>query len=56
MKPGSKYHPLYLHLSQSGQEEVTLSIPEIERLIGTRLPRSARTTRGWWSNRERGAV
>jgi len=56
MKAGSKYHPLYHHLTQSGQDEITLTLSEIEQLVGGRLPDTARTQRAWWSNRERGAV
>lgn len=50
MKPGSKYAPLYQHLRRSGQDELSLSFAEIERLIGGRLPASS-ARRGWWSNR-----
>ncbi|NUM47273.1 MAG: helix-turn-helix transcriptional regulator [Anaerolineales bacterium] len=51
MKVGSKYHPLYLVLSTSGQEEISLSLKEIETLLGHPLPLSAYQNKGWWSNR-----
>ena len=56
MKGGSKYHPLYEHLRQSDQDELTLTFAAIEALLGERLPPSARTRRAWWSNRRQGAV
>lgn len=56
MKEGTKYYPLYDHLKQSGQDELTLTFLAIEVLLGDRLPNSARTQRAWWSNRSQGAV
>jgi DNA-binding XRE family transcriptional regulator len=56
MKPGDKYWPLLEYLRQSGQDVVTLSLVEIEALLGGPLPESARQSRGWWSNRSSGAV
>lgn len=56
MKPGSKYYPLYAYLRQSGVDEVTVGLTAVESLLGTPLPASAWTQRGWWSNRTRGAV
>lgn len=56
MKPGSKYYPLYQHLGQRQQATVTLTLAEIESLIGSKLPISAKTQRGWWSNRNTGAL
>jgi DNA-binding transcriptional regulator YiaG len=55
MKTGTKYHPLYDRLRQSGQDEVTLTFAAIEALLGQRLPATARSQRAWWSNRNRGA-
>jgi DNA-binding XRE family transcriptional regulator len=55
-KEGSKYYPLYVHLLQSGQDELTLTFSAIETLLDGRLPATARTQRGWWSNRGQGAV
>jgi DNA-binding XRE family transcriptional regulator len=56
MKENSKYWRLYTHLQTCGQDELSLTFAEIERLLGTGLPNSARTRRAWWSNRNRGAV
>jgi transcriptional regulator with XRE-family HTH domain len=56
MKEGTKYHPLYAHLQQSSQDEILLTITEIERLLGLMLPATARTQRAWWSNRSSGSV
>jgi DNA-binding transcriptional regulator YiaG len=56
MKAGSKYHPLYSHLQQAEGSPITLTFAEIEQLLGTSLPGSARLRVGWWSNRSRGAV
>jgi DNA-binding XRE family transcriptional regulator len=56
MKPGDKYWPLFQHLRRSGLDAITLSLAEIEALLGGPLPESAHTNRGWWSNRSSGAV
>lgn len=52
----SKYYALYQHLRQGKKEEITLTFAAIERLIGGPLPASARQTRGFWSNRDKGAL
>lgn len=56
MKAGSKYYPLFSHLQQAAGEPVTLTFAQIEQLLGTALPGSARSRVGWWSNRSQGAV
>lgn len=56
MTPSSKYQQLFEHLRRQGVDEVTMGIGEIEQVIGTRLPPTARTQRAWWSNRRKGAV
>ncbi len=56
MKVGSKYYPLFAALQQVGGEPVNLSFAQIELLLKTNLPGSARTRVGWWSNRSKGAV
>ncbi|WP_420643812.1 helix-turn-helix transcriptional regulator [Candidatus Leptofilum sp.] len=56
MKQGSKYFPLYSHLQQAAGQPVTLTFSQIEQLLRTNLPRSARGRAGWWSNRSKGAV
>lgn len=52
MKVGSKYYPLHQHLQQCEQETVSLSFDEIESLMGSSLPTSARKCKNWWSNRD----
>lgn len=56
MKTGSKYHPLFSHLQRAEGRPITLTFAEIEQLLDTALPESARSHVGWWSNRSRGAV
>jgi DNA-binding transcriptional regulator YiaG len=56
MKQSSKYWPLFEYLRLSEQDEITLTLAEIEALLGLDLPPSARTTRGWWSNRSSGSL
>jgi len=53
MKRGSKYYPLFQHLSTSGHDSVTLSLAEIESLLGSALPESAHKRRDWWGNRNK---
>jgi hypothetical protein len=50
----TKYKPLELHLRavSAKTKEVTLSFAEIERILGTSLPASARSHRPWWSNQK----
>jgi DNA-binding transcriptional regulator YiaG len=48
-----KYTPLYKYLTDCGQIQVTLSLADIERIIGESLPSSARQNRSWWSNRRK---
>jgi len=56
MKEGSKYYPLFNYLRDRDEVEVTLTIGEIETLIGDKLPASAWSAKAWWSNRTKGAV
>jgi DNA-binding XRE family transcriptional regulator len=56
MKADSKYYPLYTYLHTQSLDELTLTLSEIESLLGLPLPASARVNRAWWSNRSRGAV
>jgi DNA-binding XRE family transcriptional regulator len=56
MKSGSKYEALFFFLTGSEKQEVTLTFNEIEALLETELPSSARQQRGWWSNRSAGGV
>lgn len=52
-KRGSKYHPLFTYLRERGQDEVTLTFAQIEKILGKPLPEGALIERGWWSNRRR---
>lgn len=52
MKPGSKYYPLFKHLQNRKDKEITLSFAEIESLMEDALPVSARCRKNWWSNRD----
>jgi DNA-binding transcriptional regulator YiaG len=52
MKPGSKYHPLFEYLQRQEQETVSLSFSDIEMVMDSLLPASARTRKNWWSNRD----
>jgi DNA-binding transcriptional regulator YiaG len=56
MKKGSKYFPLFSRLQQADGAPLTLRFAEIETLLQTSLPGSARKRVGWWSNRSQGAV
>ncbi len=51
------YAPLGTYLAglPASQAEVTLTFAEIERIIGRRLPDSARNHREWWANQEHGS-
>lgn len=52
MKPGSKYYPLYDYLQRCNDEETALTFAEIESMMGSSLPASARHRKNWWSNRD----
>jgi DNA-binding transcriptional regulator YiaG len=52
MKPGSKYYPLFQHLSQVNADSVCLTFADIEAILNTPLPASARDRKNWWSNRD----
>jgi hypothetical protein len=47
-----KYEPLGRRLVAEAAPEVTLSFPELERLLGFPLPASARRYRPWWGNQK----
>ena len=46
----SAYEPLRHHLSNLDGAAVTLSFWEVQKILNRSLPRSAFTTRAWWSN------
>jgi hypothetical protein len=45
-----KYISLYRFLSKRTSARMTLTFAEIERIIGSNLPESARKYSAWWSN------
>jgi hypothetical protein len=45
-----RYSALAEHLSQQTIDRVTLNFEEIEEIVGTSLPSSARDHRAWWSS------
>ncbi len=51
-----KYDPLKHYLEASGQAEVPLGFDQIEQIIGSTLPASARKHAAWWSNSPAGHV
>ncbi|WP_008311802.1 helix-turn-helix transcriptional regulator [Leptolyngbya sp. PCC 6406] len=56
MKVGSKYYPLYQYFKDRDRGEVRLTLEEIEALLQSPLPPSARRQKAWWSNRSSGAL
>ena len=46
----SKYDRLYHHLNTRTAQSVVLSFNEIEKMLGSRLPSSARKYAEWWAN------
>ena len=47
-----KYAPLTEYLSKINSNEITLSLSEIEKIIGDRLPPSAYKHEIWWANND----
>jgi hypothetical protein len=52
----TKYDPLRSYLEGQQEGRIRLSFSDIERLLGFKLPRSARDYRPWWSNNTGGNV
>jgi len=50
----SRYDGLRAYLSQQSEPVVQLSFDEIEKIIGSPLPASARRYRPWWANEQSG--
>jgi hypothetical protein len=46
----NKYDPLYKHLSTQKAPSVTMTFAEIETVLGSKLPQSARKYAQWWEN------
>ncbi len=50
-----KYEPLSDLLSSRAETTWTANFGEIEKVLGFKLPRSARTYREWWANQREGS-
>ncbi len=51
----SKYDPLKHHLVSLDRNEWRAAFADIERVLGFKLPRSARNHPAWWANEEEGS-
>ena len=51
-----KYDPLQQYLEVQSSPQISLSFAAIERILGAKLPASARKHRPWWSNNEGNSV
>ncbi len=56
MKANSKYQPLFEYLQKCDHHEIILTFADIENLIQTALPNSAKNKKAWWSNRRKNAL
>lgn len=56
VKPGSKYSALHHHLRGRADPTVQLTFAQIEDLLGSPLPPSARRGKAFWSNRARAGL
>ena len=54
LKAVSKYNPLLQYLARSSALYLKFSFTEIEKILGTPLPRSARRYSAWWANNQDG--
>jgi hypothetical protein len=51
-----KYEPLAEFLNSQPMNEVRMTFEQIERVIGGKLPASAKNHRAWWSNNPNNSV
>lgn len=51
-----KYEPLTEYLRRQSKDYVEMSFKEIEKIIGAKLPQSAKDHRAWWSNNEQNSA
>lgn len=56
MNESSKYYPLHKYLKDAQQNIVSLTMADVDNLLGGNLPKRARSTRPWWSNRRTGSA
>ncbi len=52
----SKYEPLEAFLSRQSDDIIEMSFRDIEKVLNSKLPASARNHRPWWANSPRGHV
>lgn len=55
-KAGGKYQPLTAFLRRQSTDVKAMSFEDVERVIGQKLPDSARRHRAWWSNNPQNSV
>jgi hypothetical protein len=51
-----KYEPLTEFLHKQGASRIVMTFSDIERIVGFKLPRSAKEHRAWWSNNPSNSV
>jgi hypothetical protein len=51
-----KYEPLSVFLRKQRTDQIVLTFSDIERIVGFRLPQSAKRYRAWWSNNPSNSV
>ena len=56
MQRQAKYEPLQAHLESVGFDRIRMTFRQIEQVIGSELPGSARKYRAWWSNNPSNSV
>jgi hypothetical protein len=52
----SKYQALTSYLANAGFNEIPMTFSEVQKVIGSPLPRSATAHRPWWANEAQGHV
>jgi hypothetical protein len=52
----SKYQALTNYLANAGFNEIPMTFSEVQKVIGSPLPRSATAHRPWWANEAQGHV
>jgi hypothetical protein len=51
-----KYEPLTEHLRRLDRDRIEMTFAQIQDVIGTKLPSSAKLYRAWWSNNPSNSV
>lgn len=52
----SKYEPLEAFLSRQSVDSIEMTFDQIEKVLDSKLPKSARAYRPWWANSAAGHV